>query len=322
MNIEIVNYDEKYKDSILYLIRSHLNIAFTEKRFDWLHFQNLMAPSKMQIVLDGSEVIGFRAVIKKSVCIHGETHIIGREIDPVVNKKYRGKGIFSAIIEHSLKKFNDIDIFLNFSNKLAAPGYIKKGWHALPIHTYYYLSSSNEILSKQFLISIFSQVKLAKMKQIFKIHPISLTELKFKNNYQNEYPINIVKDEQYIKWRYANPDRIYQFFQVSFNNNVISYLICRIENGRCLLLDIIKTRKDISSGRIMRDFLCFIHKQYNNMLVSAWEQTSQDVNRYMLKKISAKPTVVYIRESPNKKFNINIYDSKNWYMPMGESEFL
>ena len=95
--MEIREFRPEDRQGCLDLLRRGHDPDFSAERFDWLHFQNPMAPSNIALCLDDGEVVGFYAAIKKKVIIDGIEYIGARDIDPVVSPAYRGRGIFSSL---------------------------------------------------------------------------------------------------------------------------------------------------------------------------------------------------------------------------------
>jgi hypothetical protein len=319
MELQIVDYQEKYKQQVLKLLDKVMRAKYESARFEWLHLQNPQAPSRVHMVMSGDQVVGVNAVIKKSIIINGQKYIAGRNIDPAVNPDFRGQRIYSRLLDDMLARFKEIDIYFNFPNKNAALGLPKRGWRPIEVNNLHFFSRSEKIISKQSILSLISKLR-NKISFELEVDEIQKSDLFFEKNYQDEFPIYIVKDMNYIKWRYDNPDRKYQYFCVSKSGSPAGYIICRFENSRCLILDIIKAQNHIKSQYLAKSFFDYVWKNYKGAHVMAWSQTAPGLKKSTIQKPGAKPTLVYIRPGDERTFDIDIFDENNWYMPIGESE--
>lgn len=322
MTIEIVDYDEQYRDAVLDLLSSSFHGGFTDQRFEWLHFQNPLAPSRINLAVDNGRVVGFNAVVKKWIQVDGNVTIAGRNIDPVVAPSYRGKGLFSRLLDDALSRFDEIDIFFNFANAQSAPGFIKKGWKQLLIKNLFYMAGFGTILSRQFWLSVISRAYVGTPKANMTVQEIDLHAISIETSCQNEAAIFIIKSEEYISWRYANPDRKYQFYAVYLNDLLVAYVISRMDGKRCLILDAVKVSEVVSDAQVLHCFLVHMSQTRSEMKIVAWNRTVPHLERYMLARPWSSHPAVYVRPARNKHFEIDVLEPTNWYLPMGESEFL
>lgn len=321
-NIKYIPYDNRYKQQVILLLQKGLNKNFTEKRFDWLHFQNPMTPSHMLLAVDDERVVGFRAAIRKKIIINNSILVGGRDIDSTLDPEYRGMGIFSKMIKKSLDEFSDIDVYFNFNNKLSDKPFMREGWKPLYYRNMKFVSLNKIQLSKKSLASLYSSLLIFNHKNKATIKEIALSDYVQRNiDHTCEFPISVYKDTKYLNWRYTNPDRSYRFFQVGDNSLGHGLVVCRIENNHCFIIDLINNTT-MSNIDVLRHLFSFFKKQKMNLSISAWSQTAKNICSTMFSIPFSKKNVFYVRAAPGKSFDMDIYDPRNWNMMPGESEFM
>ncbi len=99
----IRTYADKDKASLLRLLQHGHDATFTQERFEWQHEKSPGSPSEIVVAVHRDEVIGCYAAIKKTVLIGTESFIGGRDIDPVVDPRFRRRGVFTALLEFSVE---------------------------------------------------------------------------------------------------------------------------------------------------------------------------------------------------------------------------
>lgn len=321
--IEYIPYNKRYKKQCIDLYKIGLSINFSENRFKWLHFQNPLAPSNIILAINQKKVIGIYSIIKKKMRIGCIDVIGGRDIDPVVHPNYRRKGVFTNLLRNSFKIFYDVDLQYNFANEKSSPGFMKQGWRQININNYSYWISPFD-LSKRYLLSKYSKwySKNKITKHNYCVCEIDFTQFVFNNNkIKNEFPIYVIKNYEYFKWRYFNnPDRKYRYFQIQTENNEFALVICRIENKSCFLLDICN-QSSLSNKDIMLNLFNYFNIVKYKLTIYTWGNISKRTNTIMLNP-KKNFTKVFIKDNEKYKYKFDIFDSNNWYIVPGESEFM
>lgn len=303
------------------MLKSALDPNFSKARFEWLHYRNPLAPSDILIALDGEKVVGFRAVIKKKIKV-GDTDLIGgRDIDSTLYPEYRGQGIYSRMIEQSLKEFEDVDVYFTFSNRYSAPVFMFHGWKQLDFKRMVYCVSP-PALTLLYVGGLYSRLSRRGRKVAGNVRDIQLYDFEFKQEREPEFPIRVVKDRNYFLWRYEqNPDRVYRYFSLRANGDDLALLVCSSRekwNTDVLLVLDLYNQSDYSNREVLSAFFDYLRQRRFRLVVDCWGQIARDLGKVMT---GVKTSSFYVREAPGKAIPLDIYDVANWFMVPGEAEY-
>ncbi len=116
------------RDACLDLLRRGHDPRFTSERFAWLHEQGPGGPSHKVVCEAEGRIVGLYAVLRRPAHLDGGPVMAGRDVDPVVDPAWRGKGLFTRMLDWMLANIEGVDIFYNFANRASAPGFCKRGW--------------------------------------------------------------------------------------------------------------------------------------------------------------------------------------------------
>jgi GNAT superfamily N-acetyltransferase len=297
---------------------------FTAERFQWLHHQNPLAPSDIALVVDGENIAGFYGALKKKAVIDGQEYILARDIDPVVDPNYRGKGLFGKMLEFSLETFTDIDFFYNFANNASAPGFIKKGWQSIgPLRDHISQVGYDSVFSRQFPLYLTSSSMRKKglsgsVKEFF-FDSLNKNEL---NPVCPEGKIWVKRDMEFIRWRYLmNPMKTYNFYALTDNDTIKSICVVRFlsEKKHLLIIDYFHTE---GADEGLSPYLPYFNRVFGEVSVYTWQTSTNSMLRGFItnpfkKKIGQN---FLVRSFPGKTVPERIYEIKNWYVTRGDSE--
>ncbi len=319
--MDIIHYDRRYEDGVLKLLKQALDPNFSKERFEWLHYKNPLAPSNILIALDGENVIGFRAVIKKKIKIGDIELVGGRDIDSTLYPEYRGRGIFSELIECSLKEFSDVDVYFTFSNHLSAPVFMYHGWKPLNFKRMVYCISPPQ-LTLLYVGRLYSRLQRRCRKVPATVREIHLYDFEFNGRSRFEFPIRVCKDRDYFLWRYVqNPEKAYRYFALHSDGEDLALLVCssREKWGVDVLMVLdLYNQSAFSNKEVLAAFFDYLQKRRARLLVDCWAPVARDVGKIMT---GVKTSRFYVREAPGRELPLDVYDVSNWYIVPGEAEF-
>lgn len=121
-------YGPADREACLDLLRRGHDPRFTSERFAWLHEEGPGGPSQKVVCEAGGQIVGLYAVLRRPARLDGRLVMAGRDVDPVVDPAWRGKGLFTQMLDWMLASSAGIDIYYNFANRASAPGFQKRGW--------------------------------------------------------------------------------------------------------------------------------------------------------------------------------------------------
>lgn len=296
---------------------------FTTERFNWLHHLNPLAPSDIALVVDGENIAGFYGALKKPAVIDGREYVLARDIDPVVDPKYRGKGLFGKMLDFALENFTDIDLFYNFANKASAPGFLKRGWQSIgPLRDYVSQTGYVSLLSRQFPLYLASCLRRKKGSNgiVNEIYAEALEE-----GLAPAYPEGKIwakRDMAFLRWRYLmNPMKTYNFYVLTDKDITKSICITRLieEKRHLLIIDYVHLKGDDEG---LSPFLSFFKQKYGAVSVYTWQTgTVQMLSGFVTKPFQKEIGQNFlVRGFPGKKVPDRIFDIASWYVTRGDSE--
>ncbi|MBI6119770.1 GNAT family protein [Salegentibacter maritimus] len=186
--------------AVVQLINEGLDDTFTESFFRWKHVQNPFGKSFGFLIEDDGSIVGLRMFMFWKFKKSKEYKTAIRPVDTVVDKRYRGKGLFKKMnlvgIEMCKGKY---DVIFNTPNHNSLPGNLKMGWNIL--------EDSPKV--KMGLLNPFS-----KKKEIEKIEKGSFN---LKRNYESSSLMwQTNKTGEFLKWRYEDKKYILVQYADSF----------------------------------------------------------------------------------------------------------
>lgn len=134
--IEIREATARDADAIVLLLGASMGRAGDE-RFErllrWKHEDNPFGRSLQWVMVDGAEVVGYRAFMRWEFVGLGRTWRAVRAVDTATHPDHQGKGIFKALTLHGLDVARDdgVDFVFNTPNDQSRPGYLKMGWEVV-----------------------------------------------------------------------------------------------------------------------------------------------------------------------------------------------
>jgi hypothetical protein len=316
-SVEINYYSETDVDEALKLLTVSFGPPFSRERWEWLHLKNIKAPSFILVARFNGIMVGIYAAIKKELIINGESFIAARDIDPVVNPIYRGRGIFSKLLEVSTTN-NEIKININFSKELAKPGYISKGWKEVGIK--HLFAPGLPVLSSLYRLLYLNLFSFNINCDSVKIVPISsIDEFCINEDMINyERLIYIRKTRPYLNWRYkSNPDRHYRLFKALVGDSDVALIICSGDRDRISILEIIN-QGSLKKKQILKSFLRYYFSAKQAKTLVTWNTLCDGVEQLM---VFGKLGYFLVKNRSPYPDRI-IYNGGNWEFGPGESEFL
>lgn len=357
MNLDYIikNYDEKYWEGVSELYREVFGKDLKYSLFTWKNAENPQGKSIIKVAVNDEEIIGFSCICKFYMNLRGNRIFAGQSVDAMVSKEYRKRGIFEKMAMEAIDemKRDKIALRFNFPNEAAylasvnkinikkvcdIPQYIKiiKGREALSMF------SKNKLISLcgGFLSEFYGKIKTINLKKefLYDIRELNYFDKDFDDFWENikkDYPIIVERSSKYLNWRYFNSPEEYKVIAAYYNNEVVGYLVASIEKKES------KTGKVILLGHIA-DFLCNkYHKQAGMELITAAEKYLKDngvcaiscwmVKEWFYSQLLTKcaylhlrsPSVLAVLPIGNEiKETSFIYDYKNWYVTIGDSDYI
>ncbi|WP_170106671.1 GNAT family N-acetyltransferase [Christiangramia gaetbulicola] len=201
------------------MINDNLDPDFTIKLFKWKHLENPFGKSYGLLAFDGTEIIGLRMFMFWKFWEPSEENLILalRPVDTVVDKNYRGQGIFKRLTLMGLEKFNgDHSFIFNTPNKNSLPGLLKMGWEKYNFINCFKIG----LINPYYGFSSFVDVKPDEIKIDDKI------------SFQKEI-LKTYTPLTYFKWRYQA-----SCFRIAYFEKEQTYIVYSINKFHIIVFEI------------------------------------------------------------------------------------
>ena len=209
-----LEYTKEEIVQIVSLIKQNLDPEFTEEFFRWKHQKNPFGQSFGLVAFDEEKIIGLRMFMFWEFFDASSKKNIRslRPVDTVVDKKYRGKGLFRKLTLEGLELCRgNYSLVFNTPNKNSLPGYLKMGWSQLPNSGYFSLGVINPFgkeISVEFLKGRFTEY------------------LPSQNN------ISTFQNSIYLNWKYSSDE----YEKIFSGNNFIVFSKRKLNNVPVLII--------------------------------------------------------------------------------------
>jgi len=234
---------ELFKDSFP---ETNGDIIQSEEHYLWkFHsFPNNIQSFEYASFLD-SEMVGYYAALPYRYKIGKTTSIVGMVCDVMTSPKQRGKGIFTKIGSFSTMDLaNSVPFTIGYPiRKEVIPGHLKIGWKIVfPLPLYIkFLAADSFLKARQlgFLIPVFNpfldiynyfrRTSINKkytsciFEKINEVKGFQEFEIKWRDTNQN----SLIKDLEFINWRYSAPGRFYKFLTIYYEAKIIGFVSFR-----------------------------------------------------------------------------------------------
>ena len=189
-------------------------------------------------------LVGYYAAIPYKYVISGRIKTIGMVCGVMTCSKHRGKGIFTRLGSYSLQNLKDNVSFTTGYpiRKEVIPGHLKVGWKIafeLPLYIKFlkvdslFLKKAKPLYFLAPIVNMGFQLfyLILDIKQKHKAHNTfiycdieTIAGLdKFEKSWLNDIPISLVKDSEFLKWRYSRPGASYKFIIVKVEDEICGF---------------------------------------------------------------------------------------------------
>ena len=318
----------------------------------WMYKENPAGASWMSLADHEGRIVGQQAAVPVVMKIGTEVATCFQSIDAMSHPAYRGQGTYQAVNRALFNRTaeDSVPIGYSFANEVAHPiavtklpyfdvtqmPYILKplNWgNALKIKI------SNRFLLKFLAVAgnvvgkVFYRAKRAPVVEGLTISQVSSFDERineFWDRVSSQYPIMVVRNKDYLNWRYvAIPDINYTIYIAEKDGEIDGYLVLRClemeQKKEGVIFDILAQSEEIAQCLISRavehckqEAVDFIHGRMlaNKTLLKAFRK-----NGFISIPFIKSLWFVAYTNSPDisKEF---LMDAKNWFVQVGDSDIL
>ncbi|MGA8849159.1 MAG: GNAT family N-acetyltransferase [Dehalococcoidia bacterium] len=246
-------YKEGDEEGILELWKA----VYPEREYDrekwlrwwqWMYKDNPAGPGRIWLAEHDSKIVGQYAIVPVKVKIANKTILGSQSLDTMTHPDYRHQKIFETL---AIKVYNEaeedgIHIVYGFPGQFSYPGFIKKlNWFDVAAMKVMFkplnwrnaikLKIKNEFLQVVLAMGaswVFTKVFLGTRRPPF-IESLNIKQvISFDDRINdlwakisNQYHIMIVRDKDYLNWRYNAPGANYSIFIAEKVGEICGYLV-------------------------------------------------------------------------------------------------
>jgi hypothetical protein len=232
-NINIRKFRDEDKSQVINLLnrnfkmQEHLKVKRDLEWWNWKYDQNVFGESIIYVAEINRTIIGVRPFWPWKLKNDGREISCYQPIDAVVDKEYRGIGIFSELTTKALQD-NSIksSLIFNFPNEQSIGSNIKLGWRFVgKLHWYIKIK---KIISFSKMAANLNDFEPCLLKEEDKINSEKINRIGF-SNYASK--LSTVKTVEFFTWRYLNHPKISYGLNIIEKNNKQIFFIYEINKN-------------------------------------------------------------------------------------------
>lgn len=250
----MLNYIEKqlaYEEYSSFIQRSGSVADVDQKRFNWLYYQNPFGVASFYCAYDDKSLVGTEIHVPLMLKHKKGKVLSALAVGSIVDPAYRGKGIWSKLIELSIaeSKKKGIKVIWGQPNAKSQPILLNKLDWKITGKVCYLSSLLGPNPKRNFLIRAAQNVLAFAVKQNTKnvLKTLKLGEMNYDlpGTVGNEQ-IMIYKDVNYITWRYRDiPEQGYRVKTITKDDKLLCLLVFKTSNQTMYLFDYLVYDKQI-----------------------------------------------------------------------------
>jgi GNAT superfamily N-acetyltransferase len=203
---ELVTYEPEQREEYLRLLREAWgDLALTGEEFDWW-FRDNRAGSLMSVARMQGRVVGVASHSLFRMVLGGETQLASFSVHATTDASARGQGIFEALERKHEEEAQErgVAVVLGFASKPTAPIFLGPlGWTEI---------GRLRVWARPFPRVRFSREPVAHVQRF-----------RHAGDAGKGWPNHIVRDAEYLNWRYFESPRDYESFGVAGGYAVLGH---------------------------------------------------------------------------------------------------
>lgn len=207
-----------------------------EEWFDWKYRRNpYMDHVPITVATDGAgQIVGARPFLALPLSIEGRRELALQPCDTMVHPDHRRQGLFTRMTERAIERYADHEtaLFFNFPNEHSQAGYEKLGWEPIGHVTTRYrihrpskgltgasavqniAGSVANVVQRGYLGILDRLAQLPSGMTVSKHDCPPVDELLTLYRSATPSGVHVLRDDQFWRWRFENPDWTYGYYLV------------------------------------------------------------------------------------------------------------
>jgi GNAT superfamily N-acetyltransferase len=326
-----------------------MKAVYPEKKYDqekwmrwwkWMYMDNTAGDSRIWVADHDGKIVGSRSTILVKMEIAGDTVMASQNTDLMTHPDYRRQGIFSALEKKSFNQLKDegICITYSFPSNMSYPGYMK---------------SLKRRIKNKFLLKIYAVIGYLFINTFYRakkppeIDGLAITKISsfddrindYWKKISNDHEIIVVRDKEYLNWRYVDiPDVDYTIYLAEEDEEIRGYIVfgcAKQDQLSGYIIDIIapldrpevihsllsKAIKYFKEERVDVIFCKMIADKTFYKIFRKNGFVSTNFISFISKRVRIESKHI-VRINSSKMSTAYLKNPKNWFVQLGDSDFI
>jgi len=323
------------------------------RQWRWMYKDNPAGVGRIWLAEHNDKIVGQYAMIPIIINISDDVDTSAHSVDTMTHPDYRYQGIFETLAKKTYAEAakEGIHIVYGFPNKNSHPGFIKKlSWFDISsLKTMIKLVNWEHIVERRIRNKLLSRLATPAISLVFskllfrtqqnpKLPGLTITQIssfderinEFWPRVSSQYPIMVVRDKDYLNWRYVTvPDVDYTIYTAEKAGEIHGYTVFQClqqEQGRtCVIFDILAQSEHIAQCLISKVIEQCKQEQVDsifcNMIANKIYLRAFRRNGFMSIPFSKGSSFCAYSSAPHasKEF---LKDPRNWLIQLGDSVYI
>lgn len=313
-NLDIRSYEPGDEDAIGGLFAQSFSRPMPENSWTWRFVDNPAGPGVVMLAWDGDVLAAHYAVTRIPLSVDGHDGFSGLSGTTMTHPGYRGLGLFPrlATFTYDHMRESDMSMVWGFPNVNSHRGFIENlNWVDM-----WEVPTLRQNVCEASIVTDPSN-------NVAEVHSFDERFDCFWEEVRSQYGVIVRRDSGYLTWRYSmNPSQKYRILTYEDERGLAGYAVFKRYRNELQIVDLLTT-KDSSVGQQLICQIGRIALQEQAEAVSLWLSVASPLHR-TLEKLGFRngDPVTYFGGlilRPDVLDN-TVYDYRNWYITMGDSD--
>jgi len=349
MKIDIRKMQPGDEEGLSQLVEEVFNENKSIEYWRWKYFENPCGFHQTNVAMEGDECVGIMGAVPIKVIINNTVFFANQGVDIVVSPKHRKNRTFFRLEKAATRlcleyhsvftyAFSVEDTYRLFTKLLRFQGVspvfnMNKIINPTPyIQRYLKFKIPSEILGGLFknVIKRILSKSVAPPKGL-RVFDITYFDQRFDDLWSHEAPkygIAIVRDSEYLNWRYIENPSPYKIIAVGSDESIEGFVVIKsadeigLRRGRIVDFLIRDNRPAVMDTLFSTAIKHLIDEDVD--VITCWLIGSEEIHAALKKKRFIKRKTnhdLMIRTYSDKFSNEFLADESRWYMTMGDSDY-
>ncbi len=280
----------------------------------WRFMDSPEGPGVIQLAWDRDVLAAHYAVTRVPISVNGSGSFSGLSGTTMTHPNYRGLGLFPRLASLTYDRMAEADmgVVWGFPNANSHRGFVENlSWVDIwEVPTFRWNVCESSVLAEP-------------SDNVTEVYSFDERFDCLWEEIQLEYGVIVRRDSEYLRWRYSmNPTQKYRIFTYDDERGLAGYAVFKRYRNELQVVDVL-TIKDSTVGQQLMSQIGRIALQERAEAVSLWLNVAHPLHR-TLEKLGFKngDPVTYLGGLILRPdiMDDKIYDYRNWYITMGDSD--